>query len=156
MTLVFNTMTASAQSSEESVDVADDELRGVVLSVNEEANTLVIRPLEVGRNLRISTGSPVTLEVNASTVIRDDVYATQLDGLENVHENDMVLLDLATEAGGRLVARQLTRHQENQSSRLAQAGRLQELPATASVLPMLALAGFTCWGLALMLRIGRT
>jgi hypothetical protein len=152
---MFISLGAFAQVSDDPVNVEENELRGMVLNVDEEANTLTIRPVEVGENLNIPTGNPVTLEVDETTIIHDDVYATQLDGLENIHENDMVLLDLETQAGGRIFARTVTRDQEGQDTQVAQADEQQELPATASILPLLALFGFASWGLALLLRFRR-
>lgn len=155
--LLLGASSISAQVSDDPVNVEEDELRGMVVDVNEEANSLTIRPVEVGENVNIPTGSNQTFEVDARTVIRDDVYATQLDGLENIHENDMVRLDFDTEAGGRMIARNLTRDQDAASAgqQVAQADRPQELPATASALPLLALLGATAWGLAMLLRLGR-
>jgi hypothetical protein len=158
--LFFTAFSASAQIlSDDPAPVQADELRGLVTDVDEQADTLTIRPMEVGENLNIPTGTTQTFEVDANTIIRDDVYATQLDGLENIHENDIVRLEFNTDAGGRMVARTVTRDQDRQEAdadrQVAQADRPQELPATASLLPLLAIFGAGSWGLALLIRLIR-
>jgi hypothetical protein len=154
ITLLFGALSASAQVSDDPVNVEEDELRGMVVNVDEEANTLTIRPVEVGENLNIPEGTNQTFEIDEQTIIRDDVYATQLDGLENIHENDMVRIDFE-EMGGRMLARNVTRDQEAADQQVAQVEQPDELPATASFLPLLALFGAASWGLALLLRLGR-
>lgn len=148
-----------------SVAIEEDELRGRVLDVDEQANTLTVRPSEVGEALNIPTDGTQTFEVDAETIIEDDVYATQLDGLQNIRENDVVRISFDTEPGGRMVARtvgrgdngdggQAAQGQDNQQ--LAQADqRAEQLPATASFWPLLAVSGFILWGGALLLRLTR-
>ncbi|MCW8194658.1 hypothetical protein F6455_07645 [Proteobacteria bacterium 005FR1] len=152
--MLVGAVSAFAQVSDDPVNVEEDELRGMVINVDEEANTLTIRPVEVGENLNIPVGTNQTFDVDEQTIIRDDVYATQLDGLENIHENDMVRIDFE-EAGGRMRARNVTRDQEAADQQVAQLDQPDQLPATASFLPLLALFGAASWGLALLLRLGR-
>lgn len=140
-----------------SAAVEEDELRGRVVEVDEQANTVTIRASEVGEALNIPTDSTQTFEVDESTIIRDDVYATQLDDLGNIHENDIVRIDFNAEAGGGMIARNITRDGDD-ADRAAggqQVAQADQLPATASAWPLLAAGGLMLWLAAFLIRLRR-
>lgn len=134
--------------------IEGDEIRGQVLEVDEEADTLTIQPIEVGEALDVPTDQPQTFSVDDATQIRDDVYATQLDDLENIEENDIVRLDFEIREGGQMLARNIVRD-GGQAATDQDRQQLAQLPDTASIWPLLAVSGFAAWSVALFLRLWR-
>lgn len=147
---------AQIDAAEDLGPVEPDEIRGEVVAVDESADTLTVIPMEVGEDLSIPTGGEQTFEVNEDTVITDDVYATVLDSLDNIQPRDIVRLDFDTDASGRMTARNISRDQGSDQQQVAQLDqRPDQLPATASLLPLLAAGGLGIWLLALVLRLSR-
>lgn len=102
LALTSHALWAQGQSPAAVGDLSEDQLRGVVLEVNPETNTVTVQPKEVGESLNISTEDPVTFTVDEDTYIQDSLRSTILDMLRDVQVGDQVRMEFDPEDAERI------------------------------------------------------
>jgi hypothetical protein len=145
-----------------------DQVRGTIVSVSPEQNRLELQVAESGDRRRASPGETVEFEISPDTQVRledpmESVASPRYLTLEDLEDGAEVVLNFE-EIDGRLVARELNTSEssdtggsqtagasnsagESQSDRETDIAQLEresersQLPATASILPLLALGG---------------
>lgn len=170
--------------SASAVAIEANQVRGEITSIDPDANELTLEVSEVGSDSTAREGSTETYAFDDDTTVRMEDPRTSVLGttgtttIDDLQEGTRVLLEFE-EIDGRLVARTIgTDEDEGASSDRSVAGTdsdstagagdqdtadiaamesegRDELPATASMLPFLALLGVAFAGLAAVLRIRR-
>lgn len=153
-----------------------DQVRGEI--VEADADTLTLRVAESGDARPERVGEIESYEVTSDTVVRRSSVGRSIIGSTSVRVGDLFAGDEVIlafeEVAGRRVARDIPA--EDGESAIADTDRTREqteaaqfeadergtgvgtrdrLPATASILPLLALTGFGFAGAALLIRVRR-
>lgn len=84
---------AQGQSPAAVGQLDEDQLRGVVLDVSPEKDSVTVQPTEVGNKLNVPTEKPVTFKVDENTYVQDSVRTTILDMLNTVEVGDVVRIE---------------------------------------------------------------
>jgi hypothetical protein len=88
---------AQGQSPAAVGELDEDQLRGVVLEVSPEKDSLTVQPTQVGDKLDVPTEQPMTFKVDQETYVQDSVRTTILDVLRNVQVGDVVRMEFDPE-----------------------------------------------------------
>jgi hypothetical protein len=154
-----------------------DQVRGEIVEVDPDADTLTLRVAESGDARPERVGEVETYEVTRDTVVRRATVGRSITDPTSVTVADLFAGDEVIlafdEVDGRRVARDVPAADERADTapfetaeqteaaqfeadeRGAAVGTRDRLPATASALPLLALTGLGFAGAALMIRIRR-